>query len=107
MRRHRWPKSRDLDLNTNQLFKWRRAHLRHLAAQAAPPGPPAARLLPVTLEAEPAAPQAAAAAPAVATPVPEPGTIELVAARGVRLRVCGRVDLDGLGLMLDRLRLAQ
>jgi transposase len=92
-------------INANLLFKWRREHLRAMAAPAAT----AATLLPVCLI------PATAAASSDELPVPDapvvnrssrPGVIEIEIA-GAQLRLRGAVDEAMLGSVLRALRRSQ
>ena len=85
------------DLNTNQLFNWRR---RYLDGKLNRDG--GASLVPIRLAPPIEAPQAATPPPSL--PVSPGGTIDVVLAAGHRLSVRGDVDPAVLRLMLEALR---
>jgi transposase len=88
-------------INANLLFKWRREHVRAMAA----PAPTAATLLPVCVIPEATSPsteQCAPVGPAV-NRGSSPGVIEVEIA-GARLRLRGAVDETMLGTVLRALR---
>lgn len=85
-------------LNANLVFKWRREHLRSLAA----PIGRQATLLPVHIDARAAVLEAA---PMLTTSTPKParsGAIELELPSG-RIRINGAVDADALRLVVQLL----
>jgi transposase len=88
-------------INANLLFKWRRKHVRAMAAST----PTAATLLPVCVIGETAAPSTAQ--PTVRVPAISRGSpsglieIEIV---GARLRLRGTVDETTLSTVLRALR---
>ena len=88
-------------INANLLFKWRREHVRAMAASA----PTAATLLPVCVIPETASPSTAQ--PTVVGPAinrsSRPGVIEVEIA-GAQLRLRGAVDEAMLGSVLRALR---
>jgi transposase len=89
-------------INANLLFKWRREHVRALAASA----PTAATLLPVCVIGEAASPSTvqptARVGPAINRSSP-PGVIEVEIA-GAQLRLRGAVDETALSTVLRALR---
>jgi transposase len=82
--------ARSYDVNTNQVFSWRKLYRDGLPAVADPTGP---MLLPVTVTAEP--PGEVSAASSVAD------TIEIELAGKYRVRVGGGVDGKALRRVLD------
>lgn len=91
----------DSGINANLLFGWRRRHLNALApAEPAPPRPPTAVLLPVSIAAGPREIHCAAPAPPARS---GSGTIEIeIGSTRVRLR--GPVDAANLRSVLTALR---
>ncbi|NDZ18972.1 transposase [Variovorax sp. WS11] len=89
-------------INANLLFKWRREHVKAMAASA----PTAATLLPVCVVPEAASPSTAQptspVGPAI-NPSSRPGVIEVEIA-GAQLRLRGAVDEAMLGSVLRALR---
>ena len=91
----------DHGINANLLFGWRRKHLDTLPqGSGAAVCPPAAVLLPVSVE---AAPADRSSAPSTPVARPAGGTIEIEIA-GARVRLRGSVDEAGLRLVLTTLR---
>ncbi|HEY6355804.1 MAG TPA: transposase [Burkholderiaceae bacterium] len=89
-------------INANLLFKWRREHVRAMAASA----PTAATLLPVCVIAESASPPTVQPTVRVATGINRsspPGVIEIEIA-GAQLRLRGAVDETALSTVLRALR---
>ena len=89
-------------INANLLFKWRREHVRAMAAST----PSAATLLPVCVIPEATSPstgQPTAAVGAASNRGSSPGVIEVEIA-GARLRLRGSVDETMLGRVLRALR---
>ena len=89
-------------INANLLFKWRREHVRAMAASA----PTAATLLPVCVIPETASPSTVQPMVPVGPAInrsSRPGVIEVEIA-GARLRLRGTVDETMLGSVLRALR---
>ena len=87
-------------INANLLFKWRREHVKEMAASA----PTAATLLPVYVIPEASSPSTApAAVGAASNRGSSPGVIEVEIA-GARLRLRGAIDETMLGSVLRALR---
>jgi len=87
-------------INANLLFKWRREHVKAMAA----PAPTAATLLPVCVIPEASSPSTAQpTAPVVPAVNSSPGVIEVELA-GARLRLRGAVDETALSTVLRALR---
>ncbi|MFO1058087.1 MAG: transposase [Dongiaceae bacterium] len=82
--------ARRYEVNTNQLFTWRKQYRDGLLGSADPGGP---ALVPVRVAAEPGEPGAA--------PQPDAGRIEIELAGGYRVRVGTSVDGGLLRLVLD------
>jgi transposase len=82
--------ARRYDVNTNQLFAWRKVYRRGEGAQAGSSGP---MLLPVTVTAEPEAPAAPASSAS--------DTIEIALGDKYRVRVGSGVDGQALRRVLD------
>jgi transposase len=90
--------ARRYDVNTNQLFIWRRQYRDGLLVPTGASGP---ALLPVTITSEPVA-QKAAAPPDVPPPaLPRPGRIEIELPGGYRVRVDATIDGKALRRVLD------
>jgi transposase len=90
----------DSGINANLLFGWRRRHLESLAqAEPVAPRPPAAVLLPVSIESGPR--EIHCASPA--QPARSGGTIEIEIG-GARVRLRGPVDDASLRSVLTALR---
>ena len=84
--------ARRYDVNTNQLFAWRKLYRTGDGAQAGPSGP---LLLPVTVTADPEAPT---------TPTPSAtDTIEIELGDKYRIRIGSGVDAKALRRVLDAL----
>ena len=91
----------DSGINANLLFGWRRRHLDALAhAEPATPRPPAAVLLPVSIEAGPRGIYCAPPAPPTRS---SSGTIEIEIGNA-RVRLRGQVDDASLRSVLTALR---
>ena len=84
--------ARRYDVNTNQLFAWRKLYRTDDGAQGVPSGP---MLLPVTVTAEPGIP---AAPPSIAS-----DTIEIELGDKYRIRIGSGVDGNALRRVLDAL----
>ncbi len=92
-------------INANLLFKWRREHVRAMAASA----PTAATLLPVCVIPESASPSTVQPTEPVGPAInrsPRPGVIEVEIA-GALLRLRGAVDQAMLSTVLRALRQSQ
>ncbi len=83
--------ARQYDVNTNQVFTWRKLY-------AEPPAPAAPQLLPVVVTPE----QPAALSPSP-PPVPPADIIEIELPRGYRVRIGGNIQVAALRVVLDAL----